>query len=298
MHDAGIPLDGGPAHSNVAIVLGSDRPLSSVDRSTTLQLLRKHGSVLFRGFAHDVDGFVALTERFCDHFLEHGSVKLRPRRSGDGTVAEVVVGNDAVSLHGEMNYSPLRPDTLWFYCSKPAASGGETLVADSRQVLAALAPATREVFEKRRIRYRHLIDADIWQRMTKITEREEALAVINMIPDTAASGIDDNRIQFDFVTDAIQPIGDAAQPGFLNSIENMFQYAEHGNISVTFEDGQTIDPAILTDIARAGSSCAQPVAWQPGDILMVDNTCMLHGRNAFPEGERKIDVRFGMRASD
>src|SRR4051794_35205125 len=92
--------------SNVAVVLGRGSKPDAIDREEALRLMHEHGAVLFRGFLMNPAAFVSLTDRFCYHFLEHASLELRPRRSGDGTVAEVVVGNNPVSLHGEMYYTP------------------------------------------------------------------------------------------------------------------------------------------------------------------------------------------------
>ena len=293
------PSDVERLRPNVVVMYGRGRSLDLIDRGQSLELMREYGAVVFRGFG-DVDGasFMRLTERFCYHFLEHASVEYRPSRNEDGTVAEVVIGNDSVALHGEMYYAPVRPDSLWFHCTSPARKGGATTVADSRSVLAALSDRTRRAFETKRIVYRHRRPRADWERIAKMSDRDEVISTVNLLPDTVATAVGADDIQIEFTADAVRPTGFDGQPGFLNSIENMLEYADRSGTIVTFEDGETFDADMLADIARAGQSCTQDVDWQPNDVLLVDNTRLMHGRRSFEGNERRIDARFGLLITD
>jgi hypothetical protein len=58
-----------------------------------------------------------------------------------------------LSLHNELSYADVWPSNLFFFCLVPAARGGETSIADSRRILAALDPGLVAKFRRRRLRY-------------------------------------------------------------------------------------------------------------------------------------------------
>ena len=58
-----------------------------------------------------------------------------------------------IPLHNEMSYAAGWPSKLFFLCVDPADEQGETPIADSRRVLAALDPELRDRFRKRGVRY-------------------------------------------------------------------------------------------------------------------------------------------------
>jgi hypothetical protein len=58
-----------------------------------------------------------------------------------------------LSLHNELSYADVWPSRLYFFCVEPAPSGGETSLADSRRILAALDPQVVDTFRARGIRY-------------------------------------------------------------------------------------------------------------------------------------------------
>jgi hypothetical protein len=280
----------------IASLHGEGRGLETVDRDDAIQLMHEHGAVLFRGFKVEASDFVQFSARFCSQFLEHGAPEFRPRRSADKTVAQAVIGNDSVSMHAEMNYSPMRPDVLWMHCTQPATRGGDTLLADSRQVLKNLPDATRKLFETRRVRYRHVLKSEIWKYNTKLTDRDQAVLLLNCVPNVVAMIADDDAIQMDFETDAIRPTGRSGELGFLNSVENVCEYADRVQTSVSFADGEPISAAVLADIGKAALAAATPIKWQPADVVIIDNSRLLHGRTSFEGDARVLDVRFGMLA--
>ena len=286
MHD-NVPYSG-----PIATLQSSGAALDTLDPKQVMQLLRSRGAVLFRGFAADPVAFKAFTERFCGRFLKHPLRKLRPKQTADGTIAEVLIGNDSVSLHGEMKYNPFPPDILWFHCVQPAVSGGQTVIADGRQILAALSADTRRQFETKRIRYYTLLDPSIWRALIPVKHRRAAVLIVNLIPKCSARSAGQEDILMEFVTDAIRKSGPDKLPGFVNSIENALEYG----VDVSYADGERIPPAVLDDIRRAGLACAHDIEWQANDVVMIDNSRIMHGRRGFEGNERKINVRFGMLA--
>jgi hypothetical protein len=60
------------------------------------------------------------------------------------------------------------------------------------------------------------------------------------------------------------------------------------------DDGQPIPEPWLQAIKATGDRVSAQVSWQPGDVLMLDNTRFMHGRTAIRDaGERLIATFFG-----
>ena len=62
--------------------------------------------------------------------------------------------------------------------------------------------------------------------------------------------------------------------------------------NVYYGDGSVIEDAVVDVIRETYQKLAVNFRWQPGDIVMVDNMLMAHGRNPFI-GERKVVVALG-----
>jgi len=61
-----------------------------------------------------------------------------------------------------------------------------------------------------------------------------------------------------------------------------------------FVDGTIVPDKVVAEVKRVSDALTVPVRWQPGDLLMLDNTRFLHGRKAILNTkERRIISYFG-----
>jgi hypothetical protein len=61
-----------------------------------------------------------------------------------------------------------------------------------------------------------------------------------------------------------------------------------------FEDGTEISDEICNEIRRISDRILVPIVWQKNDVLMLDNTRFMHGRNPIVNvAERVILTNFG-----
>ncbi|MDJ0688013.1 MAG: TauD/TfdA family dioxygenase [Xenococcaceae cyanobacterium MO_188.B32] len=60
---------------------------------------------------------------------------------------------------------------------------------------------------------------------------------------------------------------------------------------VSFEDGSEIDDEIMSELNEIAEKITAEISWKKGDILMVDNTRIMHGRRAFLDEKRDIYIR-------
>jgi alpha-ketoglutarate-dependent taurine dioxygenase len=56
-----------------------------------------------------------------------------------------------------------------------------------------------------------------------------------------------------------------------------------------FADGSEIDAATLDELREAYHAETRTFLWQPGDVLMLDNMMVAHGRRPF-SGQRRVVV--------
>jgi alpha-ketoglutarate-dependent taurine dioxygenase len=60
---------------------------------------------------------------------------------------------------------------------------------------------------------------------------------------------------------------------------------------VRLEDGSKIPQEAMDEVREVSGRLTREVEWDPGDIVMIDNTRMMHGRRAFNDPKREIYVR-------
>jgi alpha-ketoglutarate-dependent taurine dioxygenase len=61
--------------------------------------------------------------------------------------------------------------------------------------------------------------------------------------------------------------------------------------TVFFDDDSEITDDIVAELNEVAERITTEISWQTGDILMVDNTRIRHGRRAFSDTQRDIYVR-------
>lgn len=149
--ETGFPLRIYPGQTGASLAAEFENLRRVVD-----QRLERDGAILFSGFASDgVEGFQRFAAAFGHPLLnyEFGST---PRSQVDGKgvyTSTEYPAHRSIPLHNEQAYTNEWPMRIWFYCAKAAASGGETPIADSREVFRRINPVLRKRFEEKRLMY-------------------------------------------------------------------------------------------------------------------------------------------------
>ena len=58
-----------------------------------------------------------------------------------------------------------------------------------------------------------------------------------------------------------------------------------------FDDNSEITDDIVSELNEVAERITTEISWKTGDILMVDNTRIMHGRRAFYDTQRDIYLR-------
>jgi len=291
-------------------------PSLPVSSEETALVFRDSRCILFRGFQAGIEQFEQLTSAFTENFMTYqgGGFTIGPfSRStvNENKTLLTATGKTQefpLPLHGEMYYLSQPPDLIWFYCATPVTDGGETTVGDGAAIFRDLPEETQRLFQERGIRYeRHLSDRK-WQLVFQMDDRTavEKFCRENKLELTWGS---DGSVTTCYHCSALRTDvkGDTS---FINGLlllaltesallsgEAASAVPEAANLKpdfvVRWDDGSRIDPAILKQIAKACGRNEVPISWKQGDILMVDNRSILHGRRGSSGRDRKILVRMG-----
>lgn len=283
---------------------------AAAHRDTLWKMLRTRGAVLFRGMQlGGTQALEAVARFFCaDLFDGNGE---HPRLSASAAIYAPVFYPEGRKLlwHNENSFNRSWPMTILFGCVKPADTGGETPIVDSRQVYRRLDPSIRRRFEERGVMYVRNYHDGIgldWQSVFQTTDaaaaetrcREEGIAY-----EWGANG----ALRTRWVRPAVarHPMtGDMSwfnqaqhwHPACLDprtraSLDEMFAPDDFPR-NCCYGDGTRIEDGVMSAILDVYEQLEISFPWRSGDILVLDNVSMAHARNPY-SGERKLMVAMG-----
>ncbi|WP_437649309.1 TauD/TfdA family dioxygenase [Sorangium sp. So ce362] len=279
----------------------------SSHRDEVERRLDRAGAVLFRGFAiPSADQFRRVVEAGSRGPLVPYTYASTDRRHlGHHVYTSTEYPRAyAIPLHNELSYAADWPMRLWFWCEQPPEAGGATPLADARRVHARLPRELVDRFERRGVQYvrRYRRDLDLpWQQVFATEDRDEVARFC------ARAGIEhawmpDGSLRTSQARPAVAShprTGEAVwfnqahlfHPFALPSQERLAlaSCADEAPRTATHAGGAPIDVSDLEAIADAYAREAARVPWRAGDVLLLDNMLVAHGRDPF-EGPRRILV--------
>ena len=288
--------------------LGKDESLEGAARDLLPTRLHDAGAVLFRGFAiGSAAAFDAAVRRVTPELLDYDYASTpRTRRFGRVYTSTEYPAHQRIPLHNEMSYGAHWPSRLWFYCEQPAEEGGATPLADSREVYRRLDRSIVSRFEERKVLYvRNYgtgLDLD-WQQAfdtedpknVEVYCRQESIAfewkadgvlkTWQVCQATVDHPVSRARAWFNqahlFHVSALEPeIRDVLLE--VVAEKDLPRNAYYG-------DGSPIEGGALEEIRGVYEELRVEFAWLAGDVLLLDNVLVAHGRSPF-RGSRSVLV--------
>ncbi len=254
------------------------------------QRLAQTGHCMLRGFSPSKEGFSELMQTLCS------SVSYDPARapSEDG-VQKVDAGTQAIGLHIENGNTPNVPQLAAFFSEKAARKGSCTTLCDGALLLQNLDDDLREYFSSP-VTVTRRLPKHLWQAYVA-SEMPGKLAVDSVTQEhvkIAATGRDDVSINWhddESLTLGItfNPIRKAAASdtmAFANALLGpSFNYEPP---RYTFGDGQKVSDDALKYVADEAEKNTLEINWQDGDIALIDNWRVMHGRRAIEDADRRV----------
>ncbi|TVT53850.1 TauD/TfdA family dioxygenase [Amycolatopsis rhizosphaerae] len=277
------------------------------------ELLRRkllhHAALLFRGFTlGDVGEFERIIEVIGGGGLLEYSYASTPRSHVAGNIytSTEYPANQEIPLHNEMAYTRQWPMKLGFYSVTAATEGGETPLADSRRVYERIPAAIREPFERKKVMYVRNYGEGLdlpWQEVFQTTDRA-AVERFCREQDIEFTWKGDDGLRTRQVCQAVARHPVTGETVWFNQahlfhISNLAKdmretllrsFGEDGLPRNTYYgDGSPMDSETLDVVRRVYREESIVFPWQDGDITVLENMLVAHGRRPFT-GPRKLVV--------
>ncbi|MBL1084956.1 TauD/TfdA family dioxygenase [Streptomyces actinomycinicus] len=274
------------------VLAGASDSLGTLDPAWVTGLLADAGFLLFRGFRTDLEEFSAFVKA-------HSSrITLDPARSfhGGEVAQKVDAGTAAVGLHLENGNSPFGPDLTWFFCEKAASAGSQTTVCDGYRVWDASSLRARSVFGGSPITYSRRVEEPKWKAFVahQLEGRKEPAdiafadieALVGTDPHTRLTLEEDGAIRYAYTTGAAHGTLFGARLAWANSIFGPSYNYETPRI--TLQDGEEIPADLRAELKALTDELTEDIDWQDGDVALIDNTRVMHGRREILDTDRTI----------
>ncbi|MCX5077888.1 TauD/TfdA family dioxygenase [Streptomyces sp. NPDC054949] len=292
---------------------GVDAAQWAAERREAIEaVLRARGAVLLRGFSvTDAETFEAVAASLVTTLYgEYGDL---PHEKDTDRVYKSTPypARQSILFHHESSHMPQWPSRQFFCCVLPSEQGGATPIVDGREVYARLPEDIRRQFETLGIRYsRNFVQGlDVgWKEMFGTEDPEEVERRC------AAQGVEcewlsDGTLRTRQWAPAVIRHPWSGEPVFFNQLflhhtaclekevrellASLFGEDEAAfPRSATFGDGSPIPDETVDLLLGLYNTLAFRFTWQRGDVVVIDNMLVAHGRDPFA-GDRKIMVTMG-----
>ncbi|ELS00501.1 amino acid adenylation enzyme/thioester reductase family protein [Xenococcus sp. PCC 7305] len=272
--------------------------------------LLKHGAILFRNCQlNSIADFEKLAQAICPNlFSNYGDL---PRTGvSDKVYGSTPYPNDkTIFFHNESSHLHCYPQKIWFFCVEPAAEGGETPIADCRQVYKFLDAQLREKLEDKQLMYvRNYIEGlDVsWQDFFHTQDKSLVESQCRKSK-MEFEWLSNNGLRTRKIRPAISQHPITQEKTFFNQVqlhhisyldaqvrESLLSLFGEDSLprNVYYGDGTALEPEDIQAINQAYQQATISFPWQKGDVLMLDNLLTAHSRNPY-KGKRKIVVSMG-----
>ena len=270
--------------------------------------LQKYGAILFRDFNVDsVVGFNQLVQAVSEELLDYSEPSSPRIQVADKTYTSTEYpASQWIQLHNEMSYAHNWPHKVFFFCVEPADEGGATPLARSREVFELLPPSIRDPFIQKRVMYVRNFGSGLdiaWQKVFQ-TEDRSAVELYCRSAGIDFEWADGNRLRTRQVRQGVLEHPRTGEVVWFNQAhafhvasldpqvrESLMSEVGPEDIprNAYYGDGSTIDDSVIEAIIEAYSRALITFEWRKGDVLMVENMLVAHGRMPF-KGTRKILV--------
>ena len=303
MNGTGLPLVIRPAEPGVSLARWAESEREALTRE-----LERHGGILFRDFEIPrLEEFETIVRAISGELLEYKE-RSSPRHAVSGRIytSTDYPPSQPIFLHNENSYQATWPRRIFFHCATAARQGGETPIADVRRVYQRIDPKVRDRFAaKGWMVVRNYGDGLglPWQNVFQTEDKAEVEAHCRR------NGLDfewkpGNRLRTRVVRPAVARHPQTGEACWFNHAtffhlstltpeirESLLEEFSEDELPANtyYGDGSPIEPEALDHLRSCYEAETLAFPWQEGDILMLDNMMVAHGRAPF-QGERKVLV--------
>ena len=268
--------------------------------------LAQCGAIVFRGFGlvsdADFDRFIQAFSWPNFTYAESLSNAVRRNRTPRVFTANEAPPDVQIYLHHEMAQTPVYPSRLFFFCEKPASGGGATPICRSDWLLERLhkvVPNFVDDCANKGVRYSQTMPAQddlasgqgrSWRSTLSTDDKAAAETKLAQLGYTWRWQADDALSVTTPILPAVRELADGSRSFFNQLIAAFFGWQDSRNVgrrAITLGDGSALDAVAMQSAVSLAEELTVDLQWQPGDVALVDNLRVMHGRRPF-QGERKV----------
>jgi alpha-ketoglutarate-dependent taurine dioxygenase len=264
------------------------------------QKLLKHGAILFRDFDVSLvarfEDFIRTTSGEPMEYLDRAT----PRSVVNGNIYSSTdyPPNHHIELHNESSYAFTWPRRIFFFCVKSAKEGGETSIADCRRLFNRIDPTIRERFIRKKVMYVRNFGDSLGMRWQVVFQTDNMETVLEYcrknhikVEQKANGGLRTYQVR-----EAVIKHPETGEIVWFNQAtafhlstlaptlrEALLTQCREEDVpkNAYYGDGSPIEASVLDAIRDAYRKETILFPWQNGDILMLDNILMAHGRQPY-----------------
>lgn len=280
--------------------------LDGPSKTVVSDLINAHGFVLFRGYDIKSDNdFHRFIESFgLDNFkyADSFSNAVRHNRTERVFTANEAPPNVEIFLHHEMAQTLTFPGALFFFCEQAAESGGATPVCRSDLTLKTLEAENPNFVAKLRkvgVKYRNSMPSEAnlesgqgrsWKDTLTVENEQEAEDKLSALG-YRFNWLDDGGLSVQTPALAAVDHFGRGKDVFFNQLvaaaAGWTMAADDKEPRLCFGDDSPMRQEDLADAINAAYRHTVDLNWQTGDVALLDNLKVMHGRRPF-EGRRSV----------
>ncbi|CAH1435075.1 unnamed protein product [Lactuca virosa] len=305
------PLDNGllfpavlsPNHTNdsTAVELHDFEEAIRTHKPWLESLLQKSGAILFRGFpVASPSDFNHVVEAFSYAEIPYlGGIAPRTKVVGRVYTANESPPHMGIPFHHEMSYAPDFPTKVFFFCDEEPGKGGETPIVLSHILYEKMKekhPELVAVLEEHGLTYTEVI-----------TDEDDPSSVISRNWKSKFN-TDDKNVAAERAAKLgikIEWIGNAAKATtgplpairfdkesrrktWFNPITTTYSGPAGKSFFVEIGNGDPVSDDAVEDYRKILEEECVAIPWKKGDILLISNLMVLHGRRPLLKPPRRI----------
>ena len=276
-------------------------------RDGLMAALRDHGAVLVRGAVHTPQVLEEITRIIGGDPLSY-TERTTPRSTVRGKVytSTEYPAAQTIPQHNETSYARVVPRWLFFACTVPAASGGATPLADSAEVLRWLPDELVRRFRKVGVLYTRAYRMGLGLTWQEAFQTDDPGAVERYCEGNGLEyeWLDGDALRTRSRRPAVVVDPDSGREVWFNqahlfhvsnlpegvraALTEMFEERDFPRHAY-YGDGTPIADEDLAAIRRAYDRCLLARPWDSGDLMIIDNLRVSHGRQPYG-GDRRVLV--------
>lgn len=270
--------------------------LSNEDIEQIKQALATDGWILLRGRETDTNTFSHMMNQLCSRLTFDPA-----RQYITEATQKVDAGTGPVGLHIENGNTPLQPDIVAFFSKRSAKKGSQSTVCDGAELWQHMSPELKKKFSQK-VTVTRTLPEILWKRYVAkaldIENPEEVTAenldaFLKAVPNQKGELSESGELRYELTIEPVLSKNMSSETAFANAILGPSYNYE---IPVyRFEDGSEISQELIDELKDLAEQFTHEVQWQDGDIVVIDNKRVMHGRRAIigPLSERELFIGMG-----